>query len=293
VDRRSGILAGVTSDMLDQFRARRAQARALSAAQESPPIEGAETGNPDNWALGLGIQDDSIAPSDFEVTDLYPPGLMAKLAGKAMLAAGVMKGAGKRGAGKVDDVLNALPMDEASRMARAKEMEFDVDTPLYHGTSDDVVSFDLNHPNRKDTGWLGTGVYLTDNKDLASSYSRLKRGDAGPNVMPVFAKLKNPYYATLKDKQMLRDFSTDRLSKGRSAADEWTDMLKAKGHDGVILEYKPSDTGFSEKAREIVVFDPAHVRSRFAKFDRAYKDSAELSKARGGAVRARARAGLR
>jgi hypothetical protein len=35
-----------------------------------------------------------------------------------------------------------LPMDEASRMARAEEMGFDADTPLYHGTSSDIAAFD-------------------------------------------------------------------------------------------------------------------------------------------------------
>ena len=35
----------------------------------------------------------------------------------------------------------SLPMDEASRMARAKEMGFDTDNPVYHGTMKDFPEF--------------------------------------------------------------------------------------------------------------------------------------------------------
>jgi hypothetical protein len=41
-----------------------------------------------------------------------------------------------------DDTRFDLPTDEASRMARAREMGFDVDTPLYHGTLNDIQRFD-------------------------------------------------------------------------------------------------------------------------------------------------------
>jgi len=57
--------------------------------------------------------------------------------------------------------------------------------PLYHGTADSLDSFDLDHPNRKDTGWLGTGVYLTTDRTLAGSYSNLKRGSAAPYTRPL------------------------------------------------------------------------------------------------------------
>ena len=69
---------------------------------------------------------------------------------------------------------------------------------LYHGTADDVTQFDVNHPGRKDSGWLGTGVYLTDSTDMADLYAMQKRrtGQAGENVMPLYARLENPYYAT-------------------------------------------------------------------------------------------------
>lgn len=122
---------------------------------------------------------------------------------------------------------------------------------LYHGTADDVTQFDVDHPNRKDSGWLGTGVYLTDSTDMADIYAMQKKrtGQAGENVMPLYARLENPYYATAEDKSRVR-------AGGRAAADQFTADLQAQGYDGVIYQVAPD-------AKEIVVFDPAAVKSQF------------------------------
>ena len=122
---------------------------------------------------------------------------------------------------------------------------------LYHGTADDVTTFDVNHPNRKDSGWLGTGVYLTDSADMAEIYASQKKrtGKAGENVMPLYARLENPYYATAEDKSRVR-------AGGREAADKFTADLQAQGYDGVVYQVAPD-------AKEIVVFDPAAVKSQF------------------------------
>ena len=48
---------------------------------------------------------------------------------------------------------------------------------LYHGTKDYIgkEGFELGHKNQKDAGWLGQGNYLTDNPDVAHTYSMTKR----------------------------------------------------------------------------------------------------------------------
>ena len=123
---------------------------------------------------------------------------------------------------------------------------------LYHGTVDSIDSFDLDHPNRKDSGWLGTGVYLTDNEIMAGMYADQKARSMGPKgqqVMPLYARLENPYYATQEEKSQIR-------SGGRAAADAFTAALKAEGYDGVILAVAPD-------ANEIVVFEPSSVKSKF------------------------------
>ena len=133
---------------------------------------------------------------------------------------------------------------------------------VYHGTTGDITAFDLNHPNRMDTGWLGTGVYLTTTPSLAHSYSIMKTGDAEPNVMPLYAKLENPYYAASKDKERFMLLShTQGKEAGRAEADRWTQELRNKGHDGVILEYKAAEVGESNVTTEMVVFDTAGVKS--------------------------------
>ncbi len=120
---------------------------------------------------------------------------------------------------------------------------------LYHGTKDTVTAFDLDHPNRKDAGWLGTGVYMTNDPKLANMYAKMKKGGyEDGKVMELYARLENPYMATMEDKQRLRGL-------GREGADAFTEELKAQGHDGAILTY-PDGT------QEVVVFDPAAVKSK-------------------------------
>ena len=129
---------------------------------------------------------------------------------------------------------------------------------VYHGTADNIAKFNLNHPNRKDTGWLGTGVYLTDNENLAKYYAdvkamkkrqgRLPNDGVGSNILPLYVRLENPYTATLDEKQQIR-------TGGRGAADAFRDKLIAEGYDGVIM---PVLDG-----QEIVVFDSKAVKSTF------------------------------
>lgn len=118
---------------------------------------------------------------------------------------------------------------------------------LYHGTRDDITAFNLNHPNRKDHGWLGGGIYLTSDAEVAFAYSRAKRGEQGSNVMPVYANVRNPYVATRADK--------DRVKAGGIAASQaFTDSLKAEGYDGVVLD-------LGDGAIELVAFEPTQIKS--------------------------------
>ena len=139
---------------------------------------------------------------------------------------------------------------------------------IYHGTSDSIQKFDLDHPNRKDTGWLGTGVYMTDSSPLAGAYALLKSlgpksGNAGANVIPMFVSLKNPYFATIEDKRKLQGIALKDPIRGREAADQFTEKLKGLGHDGVVLQYDAKDVGASNISREIVAFEPNQVKSIF------------------------------
>lgn len=122
---------------------------------------------------------------------------------------------------------------------------------LYHGTADTFDRFAAGQPNQKDSGWLGKGFYFWNEPGLASDYTALKRGD-NPNVMPVHLKLENPYYATPQDKERL--MLASRSDPFASA--DFTNDLKDKGHDGVILNY-PHKPGL----QEVMVFDPTQIKS--------------------------------
>ena len=182
-----------------------------------------------------------------------------------------------------------LPMDEASRLSRAEKLGFGPEI-YYHGTAANIVAFDLNHPDRKDQGWLGTGVYLTDSPALGSVYATLKGytrmdKDRAKNVMPLRIRLKNPYHATRQEKEtMMLRMHNKSTADARQIADSWTEDLKKKGHDGVILQYDPKEVGKANAVREIVVFDTSNVKSAFSKFDPAYSRSPKLSKAAGGFI---------
>lgn len=125
---------------------------------------------------------------------------------------------------------------------------------VYHGTKDNIDAFDIGHINKKDDGWLGRGVYTTNDPKLADMYTKLKNGDA-PNIMPMYASIKKPYMATLKEKQRLR-------ASTKADIYDFTEKLKKEGYDGVILDY-PDGT------KEIVAFDAKQIKSVFntGKFD--------------------------
>ena len=147
---------------------------------------------------------------------------------------------------------------------------------LYHGTSDNFGRFDLNNPGRKDSGWIGTGVYLTTSSALAGSYANLKRGSS-PNVMPLYARVENPFWATIKDKQRFQLLQHARGNEAaREAADEWTQELITKGHDGVILVYTPEQVGPANASWEVCVFDPSAVKSATGN-NGAFSDSDDLT----------------
>jgi hypothetical protein len=169
---------------------------------------------------------------------------------------------------------------------------YEIDNLLYHGTDDDVEEFDLNHPRRKDAGWLGTGVYLDSHPGMGSLYARAKTDfyrREGGNVMPVKIRMTNPFFATPRMKEQIEAIERESGHEAaRKAADELTESLKKLGHDGVLLRRESSFLGGDNNPLgvnyEVVVFDPSDVKSAFSEFDPAYSRSPELSKAAGGFI---------
>ena len=169
---------------------------------------------------------------------------------------------------KADEGLFATPDEQPSMFSRRDPTEtpefkrwfgaskiVDADgKPLrvYHGTADSFETFEHDRPNRKDAGWLGRGFYFWNAPDLAGDYATMKAGER-PNIMPVYLKIKNPYQATIADKERLMLASR----RNPAATAQATEELRAKGYDGIILPYSHGDGGLSE----IVAFDPEQIKS--------------------------------
>ena len=117
---------------------------------------------------------------------------------------------------------------------------------LFHGTKGDFTAFDLDHPDRKDFGWLGRGVYLTDSEDLAKVYARVKKGAATPRMLHIEVDGGRFYDATLEDKRRI-------AAAGPQASRAFAQRLKAQGYIGARLDHAPNGV-------EYVVFDPSRVR---------------------------------
>jgi hypothetical protein len=162
-----------------------------------------------------------------------------------------------------------LPTDEASRMARAQEMGFDTD--VYHGTGSDFDEFD--------------GVSFFGDPKTASSYAADRGYGGGANVMPVKLKIRNPatdddIFAAAKNAGV---YESDLPAftyispnvVGPEQSKKVLDILKGQGFDGA----KVSDYGMDDPFNSVTswaTFDPKNIRSRFAKFDPAKKDSANI-----------------
>jgi N12 class adenine-specific DNA methylase/ribosomal protein S18 acetylase RimI-like enzyme len=131
----------------------------------------------------------------------------------------------------------------------------------YHGTTADIDAFDLNHPGRKDHGWLGTGVYVTSSEFVAHGYADIK-GTEGKNIVPVFVAVKNPYVAPAGLKSKLKNAP-------REVVDAFTARLAADGHDGVVFETRAG-------AQELVAFNPAAVKSAIGNNGAFDKGNADL-----------------
>lgn len=307
---------------------------ALRTRQATKPVGGREEGMSTAIIEALGGVPMNMAGNVKNMMDAaysHPPGesvrdntqyggLVADTAlnvvGLPALTGGVPAGAmGSAARGARAARPDALPMDEASRMARAKELGFS--TEAYHGTSSSFPEF-----KRIDGGNLwGDGHYFTTHPETASRYATgdvnrvSPSGNADPNVMPVMLKAERPFdldskvsektWHTIRKGLMAegvpdRDIRDARrhlveaanLTRRRGAVPTNQDIveavayeaglnqetinrsLRAAGYDSIAA--RGGVAGDGGAGRQVMVFDPSQIRSRFAAFDPAKKDSGDL-----------------
>lgn len=166
-----------------------------------------------------------------------------------------------------------LPMDEASRMERARRMGFDVDNPLYASTLDAPSSF-KSHGAMGHKG-LG-GVSLTDNPEAASRYldrygDYNYRGEPfNKSMMKVFVRpgevrqIEQPLSASALMGQALPEgYQWPKSLEGVDTA-VFPDVVTKRG--AVRHPTTPPKSGVIE-SNEYVLRDPSRIRSAFAAFD--------------------------
>jgi len=154
-----------------------------------------------------------------------------------------------------------MPMDAASRAARAEGMGFDTGTPLYHGTGADIQAFDNARTGTNDAGLWGRGHYLSTSPRTSSSYAM--RED-NPSMIPAVARIENPLQLTtgsdlvtrMPDGRNTRDLIGPNLDGARIK-----EIALGNGSDSVT-QVKPNGS-----IGDVVTFDPSNIRSQFARFD--------------------------
>ena len=151
------------------------------------------------------------------------------------------------------------------RLKRAKEQGFDVDNPVYHGSTSDFSKFDIDR--KRGLNLLGKGVYSSPDPNVAETYTKnfTIMGDkgydnVGSNIKPLFLRGKifdmgNPEHRKL----LPEDF--------RRTTHNLPDLVKELGFDHLK---EPS-------VNHIVTFDPKNARSKFAQFDPSKVDSDDLA----------------
>jgi hypothetical protein len=144
---------------------------------------------------------------------------------------------------KLDGLLGLIP-GKSSRLARAREQGFDVDTVYYHGTDADIESFEVP----------ATGIFASGSPDVASSYVGNMRefgNPSAPVVYPVFIRKEGfarvspstpgQLYGDLKldgmtiDGQDARSFLQLGADRDITSTDELTSLL-SEDYPGVIIE---------------------------------------------------------
>ena len=138
-----------------------------------------------------------------------------------------------------------LPMDTASRMARAADQGFNA--KHYHGTRADILEF---QPSTE--GMQGPGIYSSSNPAVASGYAgkTLHGPQGGENVVPIMLRGGVDHLSDIADR-----YPSTRIS-------ELPSIYPALREGGI--------TGL-ESGTDRVTFDPRDIRSYFsAAFDPDY-----------------------
>ena len=163
---------------------------------------------------------------------------------------------------------NKPTLDEM-RLALSK-----VPKTLYHGTGADIKEF---RPNS----------FLSDDPKIAGMYAKSQHRaveGSGPNIMPVHANLKNPFIFDESDARRQGSSFGKMIAPHASTKNRFSEaikILKAKGHDGVVLQNFDDIGG---RQNQYIVFDPRHIKSAIGNRGTYDINDPDITKSNGGEV---------
>lgn len=209
-----------------------------------------------------------------------------------------------------------LPMDEASRMARAEAAGFGVGSPVFHGGASGIKAMDADVSEGKD---FDTGVWTTSDRYNANRYAG-SRTEGAPkindqqnwsiyddrgSVYPLLAKtsgygetnFRGRNWGDAPEGAIIRGGGqpSQRISEVREDWRAWpytSEAVRAArdtGRSGLVIKdvvdigpnfpHKDHIGLGSEISDDVVAIDPSTLRSRFARFDPEFSHLSNLSAA--------------
>jgi hypothetical protein len=170
---------------------------------------------------------------------------------------------------------------EASRIDRAKEMGFDTETPYYHATDKSFNEFDPNFGKNAKASFFTPNPKFIDALSNSGYFSKEKQ-----HIIPVYTRAKNIFdYENPKHLEMLDKAFENKYtyygtpiipSRQGARFGDWEIMerpdiqkaIKDLGFEGFNLK--------EGKTKNLGIFNPSHIRSKFAEFNPEMKDSADF-----------------
>lgn len=152
-------------------------------------------------------------------------------------------------------IAKGLPMDDGSRMRRAREQGFDIDTPLYHGTDTAFDAFSETAMRRNDSGFYGRGTYFTTEPGEASYYAETRPSWQsssepvdGANVVPAYARGRlfevvdggNMTEIVPRFLESLRGMK-EVPERARELADMWEDAARSVKVEQAVVHMDPQN----------------------------------------------------
>jgi hypothetical protein len=196
--------------------------------------------------------------------------------------------------------------DTASRMQRARDMGFDTDNPVYHGTPDvrPINEMGFATPSELLLKKPQRGPYFfSKDRPTAATYADDRRAfdyqNAEPEVIKAFIKQENPLvidakgatYDGIDADKIIKQFadSPDKetvarqvkkyaaIMNGKVNSDQLAALASRLGRDGVVIKnVRDTYEGKGKPTDVFMVLGAENIRRTTAKFDPAKADSADL-----------------